>query len=128
MFMKGATAMERKAQIREYKETPRPMGVYRVRNTANGRSLVGSSVNLPAILNRHRAQLGMGLHPNRALQKDWNELGPEVFEFETLDTLKPPDQPGYDPSGDLRVLEEMWLEKLSPFDERGYNGTAKRTT
>ena len=118
--------MDRKTRIREYKEAPRPMGVYRVRNTTNGKSLVGSSVNLPAILNRHRAQLGMGVHPNLALQKDWNELGPEVFEFETLDTLKPADQPDYDPSDDLRVLEEMWLEKLSPFDERGYNGKPKR--
>jgi hypothetical protein len=67
----------------------------------------------------------MGLHANRALQEDWNEFGPEVFEFETLDTLKPPDSPDYDPSGDLRALEEMWLEKLSPFDERGYNARPK---
>ena len=114
--------MDRKTRIREYKDALRPMGVYRVRNTANGKSLIGSSINLPAILNRHRAQLAMGLHTNHALQKDWDEFGPEVFVFETLDTLKPPDQPGYDPSADLRVLEEMWLEKLSPFNERGYNG------
>lgn len=64
----------------------------------------------------------MGLHPNRALQKDWNDFGPDAFEFEILDTLKPADSSGYDPSNDLRVLEEMWLEKLLPFDERGYNG------
>ena len=120
--------MDRKARIREYKETPRPMGVYRVRNTANGKALVGSSVNLPAILNRHKTQLAMGLHPNRVLQKDWNDCGPDAFEFEILDTLKPPDSPGYDSTDDLRVLEEMWLDKLSPFDERGYNGKPKRPT
>ena len=117
--------MDRKARIREYKKTPRPMGVYRVRNTVNGKSLVGSSVDLPAMLNRQRAQLKMGAHSNRTLQKDWSEFGPEAFEFEVLDTLKPPDQPDYDPTGDLRVLEEMWLDKLSPFDERGYNGRPK---
>ena len=120
--------MDRKARIREYKKTPRPMGVYRVRNTVNGKSLVGSSVDLPAMLNRQRAQLKMGAHSNRTLQKDWSEFGPEAFEFEVLDTLKPPDQPDYDPTGDLRVLEEMWLDKLSPFDERGYNGRPKRAT
>jgi GIY-YIG catalytic domain len=119
--------MDRKAAIRAYKETPRPMGVYQVRNTANGKLLVGSSANLPAMLNRHRAQLEMGGHRNRALQQDWNELGPGVFEFEILDTLKPPNEPDYDPSEDLRVLEEMWLEKLAPFGERGYNATPKRT-
>jgi hypothetical protein len=102
------------------------MGVYRVRNTVTGKSLVGSSVDLPAMLNRQRAQLKMGAHSNRALQKDWSELGAEAFEFEILDTLKPPDQPGYDPTDDLRILEEMWLEKLSPFDERGYNAPPKR--
>jgi hypothetical protein len=118
--------MDRKARIRQYKETPRPMGVYRVRNTVNGKSLVGSSVDLPAMLNRQRAQLKMGAHSNRTLQKDWSELGPEAFEFEILDTLKPPDRPDYDPTDDLRTLEEMWLDKLSPFDERGYNGRPRR--
>jgi hypothetical protein len=117
--------MDRKALIRQYKESRRPMGVFRVRNTADGRSLVGTSVNLPAMLNRQRAQLRLGAHPNRALQKDWNELGAEAFEFEILDTLTPPDTPAYDPSGDLRVLEDLWLEKLSPFDERGYNTRRK---
>lgn len=113
--------MDRKARIREYKETPRPMGVYRVRNMINGKSLIGSSVDLPAMLNRQRTQLKTGTHSNRALQKDWSELGPEAFDFEVLDTLKAPDQPGYDPTDDLRTLEEMWLDKLSPFDDRGYN-------
>ena len=118
--------MDRKALIREYKETPRPMGVYQVRNTANGKLLVGASVDLPSILNRHRAQLRMGGHPNRALQKDWAEFGPEAFEFEVLDTLTPPERPGYDPSDDLRALEALWLDKLSPFGERGYNTQPKR--
>jgi len=118
--------MDRKARIREYKETPRPMGVYRVRNTVNGKSLIGSSVDLPAMLNRQRAQLTMGAHSNRALQHDWRDLGSEAFEFEILDTLKPRDQPDYDPTDDLRTLEKMWLEKLSPFGDRGYNAPPKR--
>jgi hypothetical protein len=120
--------MDRKALLREYKETPRPMGVYCVRNRANGKALVGSSVNVPAMLNRHRAQLGMGSHGNKALQRDWQEFGPDSFEFETLDTLKWPDQPDYDPTDDLRTLEEMWLDKLSPFGERGYNEKPKPRT
>ena len=63
--------MDKKALLREYKETPRPAGVYQIRNTVNGKILVGASVNLPAILNRHRAELRMGGHKNRELQKDW---------------------------------------------------------
>ncbi len=118
--------MNRKALIREYKETHRPMGVYRVRNTVSGKLLVGVSANLPGILNRQRFQLEGGLHPNRELQKDWNDLGPGAFVFEVLDTLPAPEQPDFDPTDDLRALEELWLDKLTPFGERGYNARRKR--
>lgn len=118
--------MDKKALTREYRETPRPVGVYQIRNTVTGKLLVGTSVNLPAILNRHRAELRAGGHRNRELQKDWAEFGPDAFEFEVLDTLTAPEQPGYDPSADLRALEELWLDKLSPFGERGYNAPPKR--
>jgi hypothetical protein len=64
---------------------------------------------------------------NRALQADWDALGPEAFEFEVLDTLAPPSRSDYDPSSDLRVLEDLWLAKLEPYDERGYNVKPKTT-
>ena len=105
--------VDRKVLVREYLETPRPAGVYRVRNTASGKSLLGSSPNVPGILNRQRFQLENGSHPDAELQPDWNELGPDAFAFETLDLLKPSDDPDYDLSEDLRVLKEMWLEKLT---------------
>ena len=120
--------MDKKALAREYKETPRPMGVYQIRNTVNGRLLVGVSVDLPSILNRHRAELRMGGHRNRELQKEWAEFGAEAFEFEVLDTLTPPERPDYDPSTDLRALEELWLDKLSPFDGRGYSPGRERAS
>ncbi len=112
--------MDRKALIREYKETPRPMGLYRVQNTANGKTLIGTSRDLPSALNRHRAQLRMGGHRNRQLQADWNALGADVFNFEILDTLAPSDQPDYDPTNDLEMLENMWLQKLAPNGDLGY--------
>lgn len=118
--------MNKKALLREYKENPRPMGVYQIRNTVNGKLLIGTSVNLPAILNRHQSELRSGGHRNHALQKDWQEFGPAAFEFEILDTLSPSEQPDYDPANDLRALEELWLEKLSPFEERGYNTKPRR--
>jgi hypothetical protein len=112
--------IDRKARIREYKETPRPAGVYRVRNTATGKSLVGTTVNLPATLNRHRFQLENGSHPDTELQRDWNELGSDAFEFEALDRLKPQAAPAYDPTEDRRVLKEMWIEKLTASGEPLY--------
>lgn len=116
-------AVDRKARIREYRETPRPMGIFRVHNQVDDRSLVGATIDLPAMLNRQRAQLRFGGHKNRALQSDWQRLGPDAFAFEVLDTLAPADPP--DPRHDARelaLLEQLWLEKLAPYGERGYNG------
>jgi hypothetical protein len=113
--------VDRKSLSREYRESARPMGVFRVRNTVNGKSFVGTSVDLPSMLNRQRAQLGFGGHPNRELQKDWKEMGEQAFAFEILDTLAPREEPGLDPADDLRALEALWLDKLSPYEERGYN-------
>jgi hypothetical protein len=113
--------MNRKSLIRAYKETPRPMGVYRIHNRRDDRSLIGRSVDLPAILNRERVSLRFGMHSNAALQADWNALGPDAFVFEVLDTLEAPkDQPDYDPTDDLRVLEALWLDRLQPFVDGGY--------
>jgi hypothetical protein len=118
--------MDRKALIREYKGTRRPMGVYCIRNNVNGKLLVGKSTDLPAILNRQQAQLRAGSHLNPTLQKELVEYGAHAFAVEVLDTLEVPEQGDYDPSADLRALEQMWLEKLSPYGERGYNPEPKR--
>lgn len=113
--------MEKKIKIREYKDTPRPMGVFRIKNTVNGKMLIGSSANLPAILNRFKAELRFGNCRNVVLQKEWKEFGPEAFEFEELEILKPLDDPSYDPAEDLRFLESYWIEKFKPYGEKGYN-------
>ena len=112
--------MDRKARIREYRETPRTMGVFRVLNTVNGKALIGASLDLPSALNRHRSQLRLGAHPDRRMQSDWRTLGPDAFSYEVLDTLPPKDQPGYDPIPDLKALEALWLEKLAPAGDPGY--------
>ena len=125
MNERGSNA-ERKAIKREYKESYRPAGVFQVRNTENGRILVSSSPNLPAIFNRLRMQLDAGMyayHPE--LQRDWKTLGADAFAFEVLEELKPPEGPGWDPSDDLAALEALWLEQLQPYDEKGYNRRPK---
>ncbi|HTT69307.1 MAG TPA: GIY-YIG nuclease family protein [Gemmatimonadales bacterium] len=113
--------VDRKALSRRYKDTPRPMGVGVVRNLTNGRVLLVSSRDLPSMLNRQRAQLSLDAHANRALQQDWNALGPASFAFEVLDTLEPADTPDYDPAEDLEALKALWMEKLSPFEPDGYH-------
>jgi hypothetical protein len=117
--------MDRRRLTREYKERPKPMGVFRVYNAAEQKSFVGSSVDAPAALNRERFQLKNGLHANAALQADWRRLGAEAFEFELLDRLEASDSPAVDPLADLVVLERLWLDKLSPYGARGYNTEPK---
>jgi hypothetical protein len=112
--------VDRKALSREYKNTPRTMGIGVVRNTVNGKVLLLAGPDIPSLLNRHRAQLRLGVHRNQALQQDWQAGSERSFAFEVVDTLTPKDEPGYDPTGDLRALEQLWLEKLTPFEPAGY--------
>lgn len=115
----------RKELKRQYKDTPRPMGTYRILNTANGKAFVGSSVDLPSMLNRERSMLRLGAHRNRGLSEDWKTFGSDAFTFEILETLEPLDTPGYDPREDLDELLAIWLERLSPYPPNGYNPPAK---
>jgi hypothetical protein len=110
--------IDKKALTREYKETPRPMGVFRIHNKTSGMSLVGWSVNLPAILNRHRGEFRLRGHRDNDFQRDWNAHGEESFSFDVLDTLEPSDDPAWNPTDDLKVLEQMWLDKLAPLSKR----------
>ena len=112
---------KRKQLIREYKETSQPMGVYQIRNTVNGKCLIGTGRNLPGVFNRESFVLRSGSHRNRLLQDDWNQHGETAFVFEVLEELTPLDAPDYNPSEDLAFLEQEWLEKIQPFGERGYN-------
>lgn len=113
--------MDKKEAIREYKMSHRPMGVFQIRNKANEKVFIDSSNNIPGKINRHRFALNAGLHANKPLQADWNEFGESAFEFETVEPLEPRDDLSYDYRSDLQVLEELWLEKLRPFGDRGYN-------
>lgn len=121
--MSGVDAARRRALKRECRDSRRPMGVFQVRNSVNGRILVDSSVDLPAIFNRIRTQLRMRAYLKYPeLQADWEALGEEAFAFEVLEELEPPgDAPGYDPGNDLAALLELWLDELRPYGERGYN-------
>jgi len=105
----------------EYMQAKRMLGVFLIRNTTNNKVYLGSGIDIQGIVNRHRFALSMGGHQSKALQKDWNELGADKFEFEILDQMEPRDEPTFDARRELQFMEEMWLEKLEPYGERGYN-------
>jgi len=113
--------MNRKDLINEYKQAIQPMGIYQIKNMINGKIFIGSSKDLKGIINRNKFQLKNGLHMNKAMQKDFNEGGEGSFTFEILDHLKPRADMKGDYTEELQMLEEMWLEKLHPYNEKGYN-------
>ena len=111
----------RRELIQEYKQRRKPAGVFMVKNTANGKLLLGSSLNLEGPLNSHRFMLRSGKHENEALQQDWLAFGEARFAFEILETVPESDAPGFSVDDELTLLEQIWIEKLQPFGERGYN-------
>lgn len=113
--------MNKKELIKQYKQTIQPMGVYQIKNKRNGKLYIGSTKNLLGKINSHKFQLKNGLHPNREMQKEFKEIGEEGFSFDILDRLEPKEDLNYDYSEKLKTLEAMWIEKLQPFNEKGYN-------
>jgi len=113
--------MNRKELIDKYKQTIQPMGIYQIRNTVNGKVFLGSARDLRGIINSNTFQLRGGLHRNKELQKDFTEIGEAGFVFEIVDSLQPGEGVNGDYTAELKTLEALWLEKLQPFEARGYN-------
>ncbi len=115
--------MNRKGLKQQYRLTELPAGVYQIRNLINGKLFLGSSVNLPGRINRETFQLKVNAHKNKVLQSEWTEFGAENFVIEILEELVP--RENLDQKRELEFLEDLWLEKLKPFDTAGYNEPKK---
>jgi hypothetical protein len=118
-----------------YKLNPPPMGVYQIRNLANEKIFVSSSMNLPAKKNslqflldlkQHPEQLNLQSHPNMALRTDWIKSGSKSFTFEILETLNTEKVPENERRQAVAEMEEKWLAKLQPYNEKGYNKQKSR--
>lgn len=115
--------MNKKELLQNYKLTPRPMGIFQIRNLTNEKVFIGKSENLDGIFNRINFQLNANGHNQKELQADWNELGADKFAFEVLEELE--FRENLDIKKELEFLEDLWLEKLQPFGENGYNEPKK---
>ncbi|CAM3927069.1 GIY-YIG nuclease family protein [Cohnella lubricantis] len=110
-----------------YATSARPMGVYQIRNVKNGKILVEGSMDLPGAHNRLEFQKQTNTNTVIALREDWNKYGPDAFVFEVLDRIKPPEEGTFDQAERLKykeevdALTELWVEKLQPFGDAGYN-------
>lgn len=111
----------------QYKSAMVPMGVFAIRNTINQKVYVGGSSNLEGAMNRHRFELSMKTHRNKAMLADWQMHGPQAFRFEVLDRIAQRSDPKFDYAAELAASLALWQEELQCFSAQGYNIPAKPT-
>jgi len=115
----------RKELKEEYRQMKFKMGVFQIRNSVNGKVLIGSSLDLKAIWHAQKLQLDMGMHQNTELQKDWKTFGPENFNYEILEEIQESEDKPMDYKKEIKALEEMIVQELQPFGNKGYNRKPK---
>jgi len=110
-----------------YKQSFRPMGVYQIRNVENGKIFVDSSFDLVGTRNRLDFLKQMDMNTITELKQDWKTYGADCFMFEELDRIKQQEDEVFDEfeqkkyQEEVAVLLDMWLEKLQPYADKGYN-------
>lgn len=88
-------------------------GIYAITNTINGKTYVGSTIDLERRQKDHNNNLCNGTHPNPHLQYSWNKYGESVFEFKVLEYI--------DSSDDLLKAEQSWLNVYKAGGKGVYN-------
>ncbi len=118
--------MKTKKELKQaYKHMKFRMGVFQIRNTVNDKIFIEGNIDLDSIWNRHRFQLNFGNHPNEALQLEWNTYGEAKFVYEILDEIKPSETEITNYNKEIKLLEQMFIDELQPFDDKGYHRRKK---
>lgn len=80
--------MKTKKELRnEFKTMKFRAGIVGIVNKMNQKVFVQMSADLDRAFNSDIFQLKAGMHQNSQLQNDWNELGPDAFDFIIIDEL-----------------------------------------
>jgi|APGre2960657373_1045057.scaffolds.fasta_scaffold46496_1 group I intron endonuclease len=89
------------------------IGVYRIKNTVNGKLYIGSSVNCKRRIVQHKNALRNGRHHSRYLQREWNKSGEDTFAFDIIETCA---------SEHVRAVEQVFIEYFESANaQHGYN-------
>jgi hypothetical protein len=106
---------KRKTLKNEYKQGKIVGGIYRVANTHNGMYLLDYAANLQSKQNSFNFMVSSGSCLDYRLKKDLAEFGVQAFIFEILEALeKKPEQTRDEFIDDLKLLGQLWSEKLDP--------------
>ena len=91
-------------------------GIYRISTPANGKSYIGSSVNIAQRVGQHFSNLRKGTHHNAHLRAAFAKYGEAAMHVEVLEQC---------PKEDLLVREQHYLDTLRP--EYNLSPTAANT-
>lgn len=69
----------------------RTSGIYTIYSSVNGRTYIGSAVNIASRWRQHRYDLRKNNHHSQHLQRAWNKYGEDAFEFSVIEEC-PPEQ------------------------------------
>ncbi len=118
----------RKKELREQYKLMKPqMGIFIIRSKATNKCYIQATQDLRGVINGAKVRLEGGFHPNRELQKAWNDLGSESFAIEILENLEyGKDESKTDYTEDLALLEMMWEEKMAQEGVELYKKQGKR--
>lgn len=106
----------RRALARQARDAFPPMGVFAIRNLANGRVRVKTSRNVPGAINRMGFELRQGSHPDKSLQAEWNAIGPDGFRMDVLELMKQRVDPAFDYASELTLLQTLYTAELASKD------------
>jgi hypothetical protein len=105
--------LNKKELLAAYKERKMVGGICAIKNAVTGKLLVLSTSDLQRCKNRFDFAQKTGSCVSMKLQNDWKKYGNHVFAFEILEEYEQQEtQAPEEFRDDIKVLEEMWLEKL----------------
>ena len=89
------------------------IGIYKIRNTVNGKIYIGSSIHCETRINEHKNDLITGIHSNGYLQNSFNKYGVNAFEYIIIEQCN---------EDMLLIREDAWIKYYNSMDRKfGYN-------
>lgn len=95
------------------KDGVRKCGIYMIKNLANQKIYIGSSIHIKRRIQKHKNYLRNNHHGNSSIQKDWNIYGEMFFEASIIELCDAPS---------LLNRETYWVSFYGTLDpNKGYN-------
>lgn len=105
--------INKKEMIAAYKAMPVTGGVYSITCKATGKIFIDGVLDIQGSLNRFNFSVKTGGCVHMKLQQDWIKYTSEGFEFKIIEELEIKEgQSKKEFLEDIKLLKEMWLEKL----------------